>query len=229
VAHPVDDYGGSGADDVWFVGDSGTILHWDGTSIVHVRTPTGRALFGIWAATSRDAWAVGDKGTIVHWDGDRWTTVASPEKRALRRIDGDASGDVIAVGDHDIIEWDGARWSRVRAPACNAEYATFAVFTGVALADGGAIATCLSSDVIRRYAGGWGGSSGGGFASAYHDVASRREDIVIVGWYGTVVRSAAEEWARPVTPTAQPLRAAWISPSASVWAVGDGGAILYTP
>ena len=51
---------GSGASDVWAVGDSGTILHWDGSAWTSASSGTTFALFGVWGSGANDVWAVGD-------------------------------------------------------------------------------------------------------------------------------------------------------------------------
>src|SRR5215831_18736214 len=60
---------GSEASDVWAVGDSGTILHWDGSAWSSVSSGTTNALRAVWGSGASDVWAVGDFGTILHWDG----------------------------------------------------------------------------------------------------------------------------------------------------------------
>ncbi len=55
---------GSGASDVWAVGD-GTIVHWDGSAWTTSGTWWWQVLFGIWGSGASDVWAVGAGGTIL--------------------------------------------------------------------------------------------------------------------------------------------------------------------
>jgi hypothetical protein len=55
---------GSGASDVWAVGDSGTILHWNGSAWSSATSGTANTLTGVWGSAS-NAWAVGRSGTIL--------------------------------------------------------------------------------------------------------------------------------------------------------------------
>ncbi|MCK4256862.1 hypothetical protein KAX35_08240 [candidate division WOR-3 bacterium] len=63
-------------DNGWVVGDSGTILHWDGTSWQIIDSPTEESLMGVHFISSNDGWAVGeaDHGAspILHYDGVKW-------------------------------------------------------------------------------------------------------------------------------------------------------------
>lgn len=66
------------ANDVWAVGDDGTIRHFtnDPTGRFQiVESPTQNHLRGIWAIGSSDIWAVGDLGTVIHYDGKTWSLV----------------------------------------------------------------------------------------------------------------------------------------------------------
>ena len=55
---------GSSADDIFAVGDYGTILHHDGIKWRVVDSLTTSTLIGIWGSSSSDVFAVGLEGTI---------------------------------------------------------------------------------------------------------------------------------------------------------------------
>jgi hypothetical protein len=56
---------GTGPADVFAVGESGTVLHFDGTAWTATR-PTSRSLLGVWGSSPSDVYAVGNRGTILH-------------------------------------------------------------------------------------------------------------------------------------------------------------------
>lgn len=70
---------GRGADDVWFVGSAGTLLHWDGSAFTQSSAGTGEALFTVHSNSKRFA-AVGGFGTgkLLENDGSGWAN-ASPQ------------------------------------------------------------------------------------------------------------------------------------------------------
>ncbi|MCS6912242.1 MAG: glucosyltransferase-I, partial [Myxococcota bacterium] len=92
-------------DDVWVVGNEGTILRWNGRS--WQRHPTGvrEELSGVFGHGPRDIWVVGNKGTLLHWDGHTWL---SPQRRPTDQwlyglCDGSAPGELWAVGTYGTI------------------------------------------------------------------------------------------------------------------------------
>jgi len=63
---------GMDADDMWAVGESGTILHYDGRRVVAFDPGTRDDLRDIDGCARDDVWAVADHA-ILHWDGHAWT------------------------------------------------------------------------------------------------------------------------------------------------------------
>lgn len=105
---------GSGANDVWAVGDIGTIRHVTSTSADEwqiVQSPTSRRLNAIWGAAADDIWAVGERGTILHYDGHVWSTTLAAfpagSKPDLRGVWGSAHDDVWIVGGGSILHYTG--------------------------------------------------------------------------------------------------------------------------
>lgn len=64
---------GSGTSDVWAVGDQGTILHYDGTLWIPVRSGTTNDLLSVAGRDAKNVWAVGRKGTTLRWNGIAWS------------------------------------------------------------------------------------------------------------------------------------------------------------
>jgi subtilisin-like proprotein convertase family protein len=114
----------AGPDDIWFGGDVGLTIHWDGSNFdVHpVETfdtgscsgtyGCGHAVEDIAVIAPDDAWAVGGAGDsdysfvsqIWHWNGQQWTHVPGPSISYFQRLNGVvalASDNVWAVGDLD--------------------------------------------------------------------------------------------------------------------------------
>ncbi|OJY23859.1 MAG: hypothetical protein BGO98_18150 [Myxococcales bacterium 68-20] len=106
---------GSGPNDIWAVGDNGTIRHlvngasrWD-----IVPSPTTEALHGIWGSGPNDVWAVGDNGTILRFDGSSWkkstAAFAIGKKPRLAAIWGSGPNDVWIVGDAVALHYTGPK------------------------------------------------------------------------------------------------------------------------
>jgi hypothetical protein len=68
--------------DVFAVGESGTILHYDGTHWNTMPSPTALTLQSVWGTSGADVYAVGGASAsttatgsvIIHYDGRQWTT-----------------------------------------------------------------------------------------------------------------------------------------------------------
>ena len=59
------DVWGTSTTDVYAVGDSGTILHYDGATWNSMTSGTSLLLFGVWGMSSSDFVAVGEFGVIL--------------------------------------------------------------------------------------------------------------------------------------------------------------------
>src|SRR5262245_20750692 len=96
---------GFAADDVWAVGDFGTLAHWNGAAWTDT-LPVGNDRFqedhaSVWGAAPDDVWAVGSFGAISHWDGARWTQTQVgqfPYYPYLNKVHGSSPDDVWVVG-----------------------------------------------------------------------------------------------------------------------------------
>jgi len=64
-------------DNVFAVGDGGTILHRRANVWTAMTTPTTSDLSGLWGLSATDIWAAGEDGALLHYDGDSWTAQGS--------------------------------------------------------------------------------------------------------------------------------------------------------
>ncbi|MBX3220318.1 MAG: hypothetical protein KF795_07335 [Labilithrix sp.] len=106
---------GSSADDVWAVGEKGTIRRMTkgASRWAIVSSPTTEALHAIWGSSANDVWAVGDSGTILHFDGASWkassAAFALGKKPNLYGVWGSAANDVWIVGDSVSLHFTGPK------------------------------------------------------------------------------------------------------------------------
>lgn len=107
----IDSLYGVSPNQVWAVGNGGTILLWNGALWASYDSPTQENLHGIWGSGKDDIWAVGNGGTILHWDGLEWRVTPTSFVQALAAIHGSGSQRVVAVGTQGMyVEWDGLQW-----------------------------------------------------------------------------------------------------------------------
>jgi hypothetical protein len=111
------------SDDVWAVGDLGTVLHFDGAAWRVVGAGLTDDLHAVWASGPSDVWVAGGSGDpgatnglVAHFDGAQWRVVA----RGLKRIEaiwGRGANEVWFGGwAGTLLRWDGAALSPVASP-----------------------------------------------------------------------------------------------------------------
>ncbi len=114
---------GSAADDVYAVGNSGLILHYDGNPGMNweqIPIPTMLDLRSIWGSSANDIWAVGEDGAILHsHNGIDWQLEPGiPGYKNFMDIWGTAPDNIWAVG-RDVASglsgliwhWNGVEWN----------------------------------------------------------------------------------------------------------------------
>ncbi|HEX9128783.1 MAG TPA: invasin domain 3-containing protein, partial [Gemmatimonadaceae bacterium] len=91
---------GSSASDVWAVGNSGAIRHYNGTIWSGVSSGTSQSLMGVWGTSASDVWAVGGaSGTILHYNGTSWSSLLERgQPGILYGVWGGSASDVWVVG-----------------------------------------------------------------------------------------------------------------------------------
>lgn len=115
---------GTSATDVYFCGDQGTFLHYDGKGgWTPIPTGTRSALLGIWGSSSSDIYIVGLNGVALHFDGQSVTPFTLPNLttepneavEALGTVWGSHANDVWVGGGlsaGDVWHFDGAAWTK---------------------------------------------------------------------------------------------------------------------
>jgi hypothetical protein len=101
----VRDIWGSGASDVWAIGED-LILHWDGASWSDVTGGQTGFLQGVWGRGG-DVWIVGVDGlftpeaheaVVLHKSGGGWVREWTSASATLYKVAGSSAGELIAVG-----------------------------------------------------------------------------------------------------------------------------------
>ncbi|MFA6604124.1 MAG: prepilin-type N-terminal cleavage/methylation domain-containing protein [Patescibacteria group bacterium] len=213
---------GVAAADVWSVGRSGTIIHYNGTEWTSVASPTNRSLNEIDTVTASAAYAVGNSGELLSYDGAVWTEFTpSPTANDLNSVSMLSATDGFAVGAAGVIlHWDGTTWSLASSPTGQNINGVFiySPTLGFAVGDGG---------VILK----WDGAS---WTTDTTPVATRLNDVHVlsetlgfaVGDGGVILNWDGLAWTTAVSPTVVRLNAVDIRSTSDAWAVGDFGVIL---
>jgi len=107
---------GTSASNVYFVGENGCFLHWDGVAVRVISSGVFDHLNAVWGTSSSDVWACGG-ASVVHWNGS-FVTIYGPLDLPLpgqyQSVGGSAPNDVYVVGMEGVVmHFDGAAWTGV--------------------------------------------------------------------------------------------------------------------
>jgi hypothetical protein len=78
-AETLEDIGGSGPDDLYAVGMSGTIAHFDGNAWRLVDSPTNQHLSNVCCVDKDEVYICGNGGTVFRGRVDNWTSIGDPD------------------------------------------------------------------------------------------------------------------------------------------------------
>jgi photosystem II stability/assembly factor-like uncharacterized protein len=94
---------GSAPDNVFIVGDQGTILHWDGLALTPEASGTTANLRGVAVLDVTLAYVVGEQGTILLRQNGGWLPQVSPSLATLNAVAAWAGPVALAVGEQGTI------------------------------------------------------------------------------------------------------------------------------
>jgi hypothetical protein len=212
---------------VFAVGDTGTILHYNGTSWSAMSSGTVQPLYGVWGSAGNDVYAVGGGGIMLHYDGSTWSYINSGTINTLYGVWGNSANDVFAVGDTGtILHYNGTSWSAMSSGTIHTLYGVWGSTGNDVYAVGG------EGDFLRYNGSTW--SWGLAFGSAYivYSVwGSSKNEVFIAGrpkevygnygvishCDGTTLQPDCED-----STTTDPLHGIWGSSCSDVFAVGAG-------
>ena len=208
------------ANDVWAVGNAGTIIHYDGNSWTAFQDTGGNRVRTINMVSANDGWAAGDAGKIFRFNGTNWTEfqdTGGDTWYRLRMID--ANNGWLVGNSGKIYRYDGTSWAQFVDTGNTNWYGLFVMDAGNAWVVG-------QSGTIYRY--------NGASWSEQMDLGNMNMNDVYMlsptnGWAvgdgGTIARYNGV-WSTVSSPTTQDLNGVAFISSSNGWAVGDNGVIL---
>lgn len=214
---------GTSSSDIFAVGKTGSIVHFNGSAWGSMTSGTDNILRGVWGSSGSDVWAVGNSGTIIHFDGSDWSDWSLPGPGApdLWGVWGSSSTNVFFVGSGgNIVHYtDGATWDwrtvgtsslyDVWGSSASDVYAVG--MDGTILHFNGSDWSPITSATSVGLMGVWGSSS---------------SDIFAVGDYGTIVHYNTSSGVS-LGSYGSDLWGIWGSSLNDVYAVGSSGTILH--
>lgn len=212
---------GQDSNNIWVVGESGTINKWNGAASVPQTSGTTANFRAVWGLNANNVWAAGFSGTIVKWDGTSWSPQTSGVTSALRGFWGTDVNNVWAVGDNGVIrKWNGTAWG---AQTSN----TMQQLVGVWGADASNIWAVGAAGTIVKWDGSaWTSQTSGTMERLVGVWGTAANSVWVVGAAGTILKWNGTAWTAQNSGTTRGLSAIAGTAANNIWAVGVEGIIL---
>jgi hypothetical protein len=212
---------------IFFGGEKGTILRYEGGEFEQLTTPGVQTVFGMWGASPDDVWAVGGNltggGFAWRFDGTEWTEVAEvPEEitgpGTIWKVAGRDANDVWMSATGGItLHWNGELLVE------NIEGTDVSLFS-VSGNDERFITVGGDFDgiIYENEGEGWIPALEPGESELLSGVVVRDDAAYAVGRFGTILQRESDGWVADDGGglTQENLHAAWIDPVGGVWVVG---------
>jgi len=231
VASPVDSLTlysvwGCAPDSVVAVGDSGTVLSYDGAAWTALPRLTGARLNSVYGSSGDNVYAVGNDAAILRYNGTAWSLLSNVRSGDLTGVFVEEDGTVIIcdaegqLGSDQYLSPCGyvgsflGVWSNSSAPMQPDQYAA---------TDDGSISRYYRTESTPVVCGVWRvcllpfraiwGFSG--------------SNIIAVGDMGTIYYYDGTDWTEMASGTTEKLRGVWGKAADDIYAVGDNGTIIH--
>jgi len=104
----------SGHDNVFVVGQSGLVSHWDGATWTAETSGTSEDLLAVWGSAPNDVFAAGASGIMIHYDGDSWSPQTSGTLEDIASLWGSGADDVYAVAaPNTVLHYVSGAWTSI--------------------------------------------------------------------------------------------------------------------
>lgn len=231
------DVWGSGASNVWGVGDKGELVRWNGTAWTLSRydgtsvaakdlgdfdTPArSYSLRGVWGSSASNVFAVGDSGVVLRYNGTTWTRMTTPTTAQLTDVWGSGASDVYATtASGQLIRFNGSAWSlvsAVQAPGALWGVWGTAANNVYAVGDGG---------MVYRYDGAsWQRIRLATRAALYAVGGTGASNVFVGGADGALYRWSGSAWLAEKARNGTSLIRGFWGTGTDVFAAGNGGLI----
>ena len=209
-------------ENIFAVGEEGTIVHFDGKTWQLMACPINVRLHGIWGSSPKNVFVAADSGMILHFNGDKWSLHHQlGTDTPLLAITGFGAHDVLVVGDEGrILRFDGVEWQRVDCGVNIELYDVWGVDSEHILAAGGA------GELFRWNGEQWHNFNAGTDYSLYGIAGSGLNDIYFAGLSGTLIHFNGESFHRHNLGLRCDLHAVARIAGGQVFALGSLGTIM---
>ena len=218
---------GADSSNVWAVGNTGTILKYNGTAWSAQTSGTTANLLGVWGTSATNVWAVGSGGTILKWNGTAWSAQTSGTTKDLFAIWGVDANNVWAVGGtpqfgsgNVILKWNGTSWS-AQTPGVSD------VLTSVWGTDSSNVwAVGWNGRILKWNGTAWATQTSGSSDNFQAVWAANATNLWAVNDNGGIFKGNGSTWSAQTSSTALPLLGVRGSSTTDIRVVGADSAIF---
>ncbi|MBF0452802.1 MAG: hypothetical protein HQK75_19015, partial [Candidatus Magnetomorum sp.] len=225
AANTVYDIWGVSGNDVYAVGSSGKIYHFDGSSWSEMTSNTIQILKGIWGKSSTDIYAVGNV-TILHYDGMSWSEM--PQNFNQNFIDVTGTNDeVFAASSYGIYKYNGINWSETTMDSFWEEFVNIGYIPAelMVMNDGRIIGA--NSSYYMQYSGTVWTYENTGVSLTVKDIWSDGTDIFIVGTDGNISHYDGATWSQLSTGTTLDFYGIWGTRKNNLYIAAENGTVFH--
>jgi len=208
---------GRSLEDVYAVGDSGMILHFNGTQCIKMQSNTSNNLNSIWG-NDDTIFAVGESGTIIYYNGQEWKNSSSGTFNYLNGVWG-INNEIYSVGGAGtVLYYNGTTWVEQPSITFNSLNAIWGMTINNVFAVGN------SGTIIHFNGTTWSELSSNTFMDL-NSIWGNENLIFTVGYAGTVIKYDESSWETPGKNGNLSLNCVWGDASDNVYTVGRNGTI----
>jgi len=212
---------GSSANDVFAVGDDGTIVHYNGDLWSSMDSGTDGVFEDVWGSSSIDVLVVGRDRKVLRYDGTSWSSIENDIGRNadnLYGIWGTSSDDIYIVGDYGtVLHYDGTLWS---------DHNVTGSFKSVWNESPTDVFVVGNSRSVKHYDGTlWSSMDSGALNDLDSIWGTSSNDVFAVGQGGTIIHYNGDSWTSMDSGTGAIFYDIWGVSSGYVFTVGYQGII----
>jgi hypothetical protein len=214
------------ASDQWAVGDSNTVLHYNGTLWAAQATglSTGNMYNGVWGTSATDVWVVGNSGVAAHYNGSAWSLSSTNTTANLSGIWGNATTLYYATAPAGkVYAYNGSTWTKVSF-GFNTNTNLHAVWG----ADASHVWVVGDKGLILFYNGtSWSQPASATTQALYAVWGTSATNVYAVGNAGAIIHFDGTSWSAQTSNISTALSGVGGTGASDVWAVGAPGVTLH--
>jgi hypothetical protein len=222
--------GGTTSSNVFFVGETGTIRRWNGSTIAAQTSNTTAAIQGVWGAPTLYVWAVTYSGQILRYYNGAWSVRNTLANTRLYAVWGTAY-DNFYVGGEDYSTGSYVIYQCTSTPTCTLRYSAAGTGARILAIWGNATGTRIwasgtNGKLVYFNGTSWAAQTSPAPTSQHYALWGAAENRIFLAANGVIYRWNGRVWKATTSNNTNRVNGIWGAGAGRVFAVGDDGTIL---